>query len=71
MTKFTQIPSPIYPLDEPEPCTASEDYGQPRAREAAAALVDAFGWSMTVEGHDFWDGVYRRLLAIADGEALR
>ena len=30
-----------------------------------------FNWEDTAEGSGFWESVYERLLAIADGEALK
>lgn len=35
-----------------------------RCKEAAEALVKAFTWEESAEGHDYWNAIYERLLAL-------
>lgn len=68
MTRLTDripivMPSPA-PGDRRRP--QSPDYDE--ARAAADALLNAFEWSETYEGRDFWNSVYLRLSQIANEE---
>lgn len=42
-----------------------------RAQDAANALVEGFDWTETAEGNEFWDGVYERLIQIAEDGVLK
>lgn len=73
MSEITKIPPPLYP-----PESKGENdlrLKQRRNCELVAGLLDedtdTFRWDTTAEGYDFWHGVYRRLLAISKGEALK
>ena len=38
------------------------------ARQAARSLRDAFVWSQSNEGHEYWDTVYKKLVEYAEME---
>ena len=66
---LTRIPAPTYVI-EPEPKALTEE--QREACLQAARLIDgAFTWADSAEGLQFWSGVERRLMALANGEPLK
>lgn len=64
---ITKIPAPAYAVEEG---TASAEERR-KTKEAADALDNSFQWDDTAEGEDFWQAVYDRLEAIANGESLK
>jgi hypothetical protein len=52
---------PVVPYEPPLTDLSRDD-----VRIAADKIMEAFCWSETPEGEEFWDSVYRRLIQISD-----
>lgn len=54
----------------PDGWTTNDDICRSLCMAAANNLIEAFVWSESLEGGDFWEDVHNRLVAIAAGRTL-
>jgi hypothetical protein len=52
-------------MPENEDNLEAMNIASPSAAEAASNLADAFVWSASAEGHDYWSAIYDRLMALS------
>lgn len=69
---ITQIVAPQYSKTaESTPLTKTQMKNCQRIVTLLGDNAFTFDWEETAEGAEFWESVYERLSAIADGEPLR
>jgi hypothetical protein len=68
MTKITPASNAIPRYDSPT--LASTRSNKENAALASDYLISAFTWDQSAEGHDYWDAIYRRLIAISEGKLI-